>query len=63
MMNKDWQPFCGAEYGLEYDVDGLPRPNRKVAGDPVICDQPVHPMHEMHFSSELGFGWWGNDED
>jgi len=61
--SEAWErPFCGSEYGLEY-VNGIPQPNRKVAGDPVVCDKSVHENYEMHFNSELAFGWWGSNGD
>lgn len=52
-----WPPWCGSEYGLEYDAEGEPVPNRFVAGAPVICTKPVHDDTEKHFNGELGFAW------
>jgi hypothetical protein len=59
-VDLEWRPFCGQEYG---GGGGLSAFRRHVAGDPIVCDKNPHPASEKHKNYELGFEWWGDDDN
>lgn len=68
-VRDSWQPFCGKEFGRSLsglDLSTVPMwanlGENMVAGDPVVCDLPPHPVEgpkaTKHCNSELSFSWW-----